>query len=152
MAELLSIDEAIRAVLARVTPLPVERVSLADAAGRILAEAAHAAVDLPPFPSSAMDGFAVRAADTPGCLPVVERVAAGRPASRPLAAGEAMGIATGGVVPEGADAVVPIERVVTDDSQVDIPEATDAGTNVRLRGGDVRSGEVVVLAGMRARA
>ena len=58
-----------------------------------------------------MDGFAVRAADTPGRLPVVARIAAGHPAPRPLEAGEAMGIATGGVVPEGADAVVPIEML-----------------------------------------
>ena len=81
---------------------------------------ARAVVDLPPFASSAMDGFAVRAADTPGRLPVVARIAAGRPAARPLAPGEAMGIATGGVVPEGADAVVPIERVevLGDDGRV----------------------------------
>ena len=142
-------DEALRAVLARVEPLPAERVPLERGAGRVLAEDALALVDLPPFPSSAMDGFAVRAADTPGLLPVVERVAAGRPASRPLAAGEAMGIATGGVVPEGADAVVPIERVTADDSQVEIPDGTSAGVNVRPRGGDVRAGDVVVPAGVR---
>jgi molybdopterin molybdotransferase len=96
-----------------------------------------------------MDGFAVRAADTPGSLPVVERVAAGRPAQRRLAAGEAMGIATGGVVPEGADAVVPIERVTATDGQVDVPEATAAGVNVRPRGGDVAAGAEVVVAGVR---
>ena len=62
-----------------------------------------ALVDLPPFASSAMDGFAVRAADLPGTLPVVERIAAGRPAQRALEAGEAMEISTGGVVPAGAD-------------------------------------------------
>jgi molybdopterin molybdotransferase len=71
----------------------------------VLAEPARAAVDLPPFASSAMDGFAVRSADTPGTLIVVDRIAAGRPAGQALAAGEAMGIATGGVVPDGADAV-----------------------------------------------
>jgi molybdopterin molybdotransferase len=144
-----SVEEALRAVLARVEPLPAERVPLERAAGRVLAEDALALVDLPPFPSSAMDGFAVRAADTPGRLPVVERVAAGRPASRALVAGEAMGIATGGVVPEGADAVVPIERVTADDSQVEIPDATSSGANVRPRGGDVRDGHVVVPAGVR---
>jgi molybdopterin molybdotransferase len=96
-----------------------------------------------------MDGFAVRAADTPGSLPVVERVAAGRPASQALEAGEAMGIATGGVVPEGADAVVPIERVTATDGRVEIPDATAAGVNVRPRGGDVAAGAVVVVAGVR---
>jgi molybdopterin molybdotransferase len=149
MAELLSVKEALAAVLARAEPRPAEPVPLQGASGRVLAEAARALVDLPPFPSSAMDGFAVRAADTPGRLRVVERVAAGRPASRALDAGEAMGIATGGVVPEGADAVVPIERVTTVDGQVEIPDATAAGVNVRPRGGDVAAGSVVVASGVR---
>jgi molybdopterin molybdotransferase len=96
-----------------------------------------------------MDGFAVRAADTPGRLPVVARVAAGRPAPRPLEPGEAMGIATGGVVPDGADAVVPIERVTAEDDWVEVPEAASEGANARPRGGDVSSGSVVVGAGTR---
>jgi molybdopterin molybdotransferase len=149
LSGLLTIEEAQRRVLARVQPLPAERVALADAAGRVLAEPARAAVDLPPFPSSAMDGFAVRAADTPGTLPVAERVAAGRPASRPLAAGEAMGIATGAVVPEGADAIVPVEVVVDHGERVEIAEAATAGAHVRPRGGDVRAGDEVVAAGSR---
>ncbi|HEV8099035.1 MAG TPA: hypothetical protein VGP56_07795, partial [Gaiellaceae bacterium] len=83
MAELLTLEQAQRLVLERVSPLPSEPVALERAGGRVLAEAARAVIDLPPFPSSAMDGFAVRAADTPGTLPVVFRIAAGRPASRP---------------------------------------------------------------------
>jgi molybdopterin molybdotransferase len=149
MAELLSVNEALEAVLGRAEPLDAEPIALAEASERVLAEDARALVDLPPFPSSAMDGFAVRAADTPGRLPVVERIAAGRPASRALEAGEAMGIATGGVVPEGADAVVPIERVTTDDGQVEIAEPAASGANVRPRGGDVAVGAVVVPAGVR---
>ncbi len=149
MAELLSVDAALQAVLAHVATLPAERVPLAEAAGRVLASPARALVDLPPFPSSAMDGFALRAADTPGRLPVVARVAAGRPAPRALEDGEAMGIATGGVVPEGADAVVPIERVTVDGDLVEIPEAASANANVRPRGGDVAAGAVVVDAGVR---
>ena len=149
MAELLSVDEALQAVLARARPLAAERVALRDAAGRVLAAPAKALTDLPPFPSSAMDGYAVRAADTPGRLPVVDRVAAGRPASRPLAEGEAMGIATGGVVPDGADAVVPIERVEVHAEAVEIPDAASVGANVRPRGGDVVAGAVVVPAGVR---
>ena len=86
------------------------------AAGRVTREPVRALVDLPPFASSAMDGFAVRAADLPGTLPVVERIAAGRPAPRPLDAGEAMAISTGGVVPDGADSVIPIEYVVQHDN------------------------------------
>ena len=149
MADLISVDEALRAVLARAEPLEAERVRLDVAAGRVLARPALAVVDLPPFASSAMDGFAVRAADTPGRLPVVARIAAGRPAERPLAQGEAMGIATGGVVPEGADAVVPIERVEVLGDAVEFSEAAEPGGNVRPAGGDVSAGDVVVEAGTR---
>ena len=146
---LLSIDEAIDLILSRVTPLEAEDVTLAAAVGRVTTEQAHAVVDLPPFPSSAMDGFALRAADTPGTLPIVARVAAGRPAPRPLAAGEAMAIATGGVVPEGADSVVPIELVTEGDSAVAVPGNVAQGDNVRRRGGDLRAGDVVVEPGVR---
>ena len=149
MAELLSIEDARRRVLERVRRLPAERIPLEAAAGRILAEPAAALVDLPPFPSSAMDGFALRSSDTPGRLPVVARIAAGRPADRPLRAGEAMAIATGGVVPEGADAVVPIERVVHEDNIVEVPDDVPAGAHVRPTGGDVRAGSTVAAAGTR---
>jgi molybdopterin molybdotransferase len=149
VAELLPLEEAIAEVLARATLLPSENVPLAEARGRVLAEPARAAVDLPPFASSAMDGFAVRSTDTPGTLVVVERIAAGRPAGRALAAGEAMGIATGGVVPEGADAVVPIEDVVDHDNSVEIPSDVVSAANVRPRGGDGGEGEEVVAAGNR---
>ena len=152
MRPLLSLDEAIARVLAHVEPLPPEDVPVREAFGRVLAEDARAVVDLPPFPSSAMDGFAVRAGDTPGRLPVVARVAAGRPAERPLGAGEAMAIATGGVVPEGADAVIPVEYVVEHDNEVEIPEAAKGGANVRPRGGDVGAGSVLVPAGTRLAA
>src|ERR687896_1397519 len=101
VAALLSLEEAQRRILERVVPLPLERVELAEAAGRVLAEPATARVDLPPFDASAMDGFAVRVEDTPGRLRVGERIAAGRPASRLLEAGEAMGIATGAPGPAG---------------------------------------------------
>src|SRR5215468_6646048 len=120
VSELLVFEEALAKVLERVERLPVERVPLAEAAGRVLAQPAAAAVDLPPFPSSAMDGFAVRAADTPGSLPVADSSAAGRPASGPLGAGAAIAIATGAVVPDGADAVVPIEDVLHLDNKVEI--------------------------------
>ena len=106
VADPVSVEDALAHVLSRAKPLPGEPVAIAEAAWRVLAEDARAAVDLPRFPSSAMDGFALRAADTPGTLPIVAHVAAGKPAPRPLGAAEAMGIATGGVVPEGADAVV----------------------------------------------
>jgi molybdopterin molybdotransferase len=147
--ELLSIDDALARILERVEPLSAEDVPIEEAAGRVVSEPVKALVDLPPFPSSAMDGFAVRAADTPGTLPVVARIAAGRPAERQLQPGEAMGIATGGVVPDGADAVIPIEYVVEHDNSVEIPQGAEAGENVRPRGGDVESGEEIVSVGSR---
>jgi molybdopterin molybdotransferase len=149
MAELLSVQEALARVLGRVRPLAAEDVPVAEAGGRVLAQEARAVVDLPPFASSAMDGFAVRSADTPGRLPVVGRIAAGGPSGRPLAAGEAMAIATGGVVPEGADAVIPIEYVVEYDNEVEIRDAVARGVNVRPRGGDVHEGDAVAAAGVR---
>ena len=147
--ELLSIDDAIALVLAHVTPLDAEEVALGDAAGRVTAEPARSQVDLPPFPSSAMDGFAIRAADAPGTLRVVGSVAAGRPAERPIAAGEAMGISTGGVVPDGADSVVPVEVVEERKGVVVIEGNVASGDNVRPRGGDLRAGEVVIDEGVR---
>src|SRR5919108_456329 len=149
VASLLSIEEAQSLILERVPPPEVETVRLGDAAGRVTAEAAPSRVDLPPFDSSAMDGFAVRSGDTPGRLPIADRIAAGRPAARELRAGEAMAIATGGAVPPGADAVIPIEHVVEHDNEVEIGERVQAGASVRPRGGDLRFGETVVEAGVR---
>jgi molybdopterin molybdotransferase len=142
-------EEAQRLALERARPLPSERVPLAEAAGRVLAAAAAASVDLPPFDASAMDGFAVRAADTPGRLRVAFRIAAGRPAPGPLHEGEAMAIATGGAVPAGADAVIPIEYVVDCDNEVEIEKRVERGAHVRPRGGDVARGRPVVDAGVR---
>jgi molybdopterin molybdotransferase len=152
VAQLLSIEEALALVLERARPLAAERVLLADAAGRYLAAPAASVVDLPPFRSSAMDGFAIRAADAPGTLPVAERVAAGRPAERALQPGEAFAISTGGVVPEGADAVVPIEDVVERDNTIEISRPVVQNDNVRPVGGDIRAGETVVGAGVRVGA
>jgi molybdopterin molybdotransferase len=152
MAELLSLAEAQARVLERVQPLDGETVSVAEAAGRVVVDDARALVDLPPFASSAMDGFALHAADTPGRLPVVGRIAAGVPADRPLGRGEAMAIATGGVVPDGADAVIPLEYVVDHDNEIEIADAVVQNDNIRPRGGDVAADEVVVAAGDRLRA
>jgi molybdopterin molybdotransferase len=146
---LLTIEEALSLVLTHARPLPSEPVPVSAAAGRILAEPAHAAAALPPFPSSAMDGFAIRAADAPGVLPVVLRIAAGRPATRALQPGEAMGIATGAPVPDGADTVVPLERVVDHGNSVAVPADVRAGENVRPRGSDVAEGEEIVPSGRR---
>src|SRR4051794_12603342 len=141
--DILTIDDALRLVLAQAGVLDAESVDIRQAAGRVLAVDAAATVDLPPFDSSAMDGYAVRAADTPGVLRVVGHSAAGRPADVALRAGEAIEISTGAVVPDGADAVVPVERTTPGVTV----EAVGPGENVRPRGGDVRAGETVAQAG-----
>lgn len=149
---LLTLDDALALILERVSAVRSEQVPVTEALGRVLREPAVARTDLPPFASSAMDGFAVRAADTPGVLPVASRVAAGSPSSGPLPANSAVAIATGGVVPEGADAVVPVELLVDHGDRVEIPEKAVVGRHVRPRGGDVHQGEPVLETGTRIRA
>jgi molybdopterin molybdotransferase len=149
---LISVDEAQRIVLECAKRLDAERVPIERAAGRVLAEPVAALVDLPPFPSSAMDGYALRAEDTataPTRLPIVARIAAGSPADRSLAPGEAMAISTGATVPEGADAVVPLELVEESDDAIDVPEPVAQGANVRERAGDVSAGDIVLEPGAR---
>ncbi|HJQ74034.1 MAG TPA: hypothetical protein VJ814_04055, partial [Gaiellaceae bacterium] len=144
MASLLTFEEAQERVLGFARPLPAEPVPIAEAAGRVAAEDARALVDLPPFASSAMDGFAMRAADLPATLPIVGESAAGRPYEGRLEPGSAVAISTGAVVPEGADAVVPVERVVQTENKVEIAQVPEPGAHVRPRGGDVATGELVV--------
>jgi molybdopterin molybdotransferase len=149
VAGLIPYDEALALVLRRAAPLAGEPVQLGQAAGRVLAEPATAAVDLPPFRSSAMDGYAVRVADlaaVPVTLPVADESAAGSP-SGPLPEGAAIRIATGGVVPEGADAVVQQELTSTADGAVAIEQAVGPGENIREPGRDVRTGETVLEPG-----
>jgi molybdopterin molybdotransferase len=150
LADLTSVEDAIALVLERAEPLPAEPVALHDAVGLVLAEDAVARTDLPPFRSSAMDGFAVvarDAADVPVTLPLAGESAAGHPASGPLSSGSAMRIATGAVVPEGADAVVPKERADLDGDAVTVNAAPQVGAHIREPGRDVRAGAVVLSAG-----
>ncbi|HEX5174926.1 MAG TPA: gephyrin-like molybdotransferase Glp [Gaiellaceae bacterium] len=149
MASLLTLEEAQERVLGLARPLSAESVPITAAAGRVAAEDARARVDLPPFASSAMDGFAVRAADLPGTPRISGESAAGRPFARRLEPGSAVAISTGAVVPEGADAVVPIERVVIIANTVEITASVESGVHIRPRGGDLAAGEVVVAAGER---
>ena len=148
MAPLLTLEEAQERVLGHTRRLSVESVPIAGAGGRVTAEDVRARVDLPPFASSAMDGFAVRAADLPGTLRIVGESAAGSPFGGPLEAGTAVAISTGAVVPEGADAVVPIENVGRQDNTVSITGSSEPGAHVRPRGGDVAAGEIVVPTGV----
>ena len=146
----LSIDDALALVLARVTPLEAEDVPIGAAVGRVLAEAASSLIDLPPFDSSAMDGYAVRAEDTPGRVRAIGQSAAGRPFDGTLAAGEAVAISTGAVVPEGAGAVVPVEESRVEEDVV-VLAAAAPGAHIRPRGGDAAAGSIIAAAGTRLR-
>jgi molybdopterin molybdotransferase len=154
--DLIEIEDAQRAVLERVAPLTAEDVPLDDALGRVLAEAVLSADDVPGFDNSAMDGFAVRAADTTGAstesparLVHVGESRAGAPSKRPLAAGEAIAISTGAMVPDGADAVVRVEDTHSDDGAVEIAVEVEPGRDIRRAGEDIRSGSVVLEPGVQ---
>jgi molybdopterin molybdotransferase len=148
---LLEIGEAWELVAAACpSPLPAETVPLGDALGRVAAEDASSAVDLPPFDRSALDGYAVVAADTlvPCPLDVVGELAAGEVAQSPLSAGRAMGITTGAALPSGADAVLRVEDAVVDGGRVTPAGPIAVGTAVRYRGEDVARGDVLARAGV----
>jgi molybdopterin molybdotransferase len=143
--QLISIDEARKRVLAEVKPLAPSAVPLADALGRVLREDAVAAEDLPPFDASAMDGFAVPDRHA-GRLRIAGESRAGTPVPGPLVPGTCLRVSTGAVVPVGAFAVVPVERVEELGEEVEVPE-TDEAQNIRRAGEDLRRGEVAIAAG-----
>ena len=143
---LISLADARAAVLDAVrSPLGGETVGVTEALGRVVAEDVSAPHELPPFDNSAMDGFAVVAGPA-RALEVVGESRAGSPAARALRSEEAIRISTGAVVPEGADAVVPVERAEVSGAGVAVPETTP-GENVRRAGEDVHAGETVLRAG-----
>jgi molybdopterin molybdotransferase len=141
---LLSVADALDRVLSGAVPLPAENVPLLQAHGRALAADVVALRTQPPANVSAMDGYAVRAADVariPARLKLVGEVAAGRPFDRPIGAGEAARIFTGGVLPAGADTVVIQENTTRESDDVVVQAATASGKNVRVEGLDFRSGD-----------
>ena len=145
-----SIDEARAAVLEHASVLGREDVDLDDALGRTLASDARAPNDVPPFAASAMDGFAIRAADTAGGvaeLRVVGEAKAGTAAGVRVEQRTAVRISTGAPIPDGADAVVPQELTSTDGDVVRLEAPVATGRHVRLAGEDIRAGELVVPAG-----
>jgi molybdopterin molybdotransferase len=146
---MISIDEALELVLDGLLPLGVERVPLAEAAGRVAAEPAASAVDLPPFDRSAMDGYAVRAADTaPGvALRLAGGVAAGEVATAELEPGTAARVSTGAALPPGADTVLQSELAEEQDGRVTPARSLAPGTHVRYRGEDLHAGFVLAEPG-----
>lgn len=138
-------------MLARAEPLAAETATVAEADGRVLAETITATRDQPPFDASAMDGWAVKRADVghEATLTIVGESAAGRGHEPVLQAGEAVRIFTGAPVPAGADLVVIQENATREGELVRMGPAGDASTNIRPRGGDFRSGAVLLEAGVR---
>lgn len=149
---LMPVADALAAVLNGAAGLATEAVALEDAHGRVLARDLAALRTQPPQAMSAMDGYAVRAADAatvPARLTVIGEIAAGRPAKLSLGLGQALRIFTGGVIPDGADAVVIQEDTVRDGDQVTITEAARPGRHIRPAGVDFTEGETLLHAGHR---
>jgi molybdenum cofactor synthesis domain-containing protein len=144
---LVDVGDAAELVLERTPVLGTERIPLVDCHGRVLAEDLIATAPLPAFPSSAVDGYAVRAADAARSLRVVGESAAGRPFEHSVEPGTAIRILTGGVLPEGADCVVMVEDVEVGGEVVKVPAGLVAGQNFHAPGADLRAGESVLQAG-----
>jgi molybdopterin molybdotransferase len=147
-----SVDDYLDEILAAITPLPPRDLSLAQAYGAVLAADVTAQWALPAFDNSAMDGYAVRAADVAGApvtLPVDGEIAAGDTGARELAPGTCIRIMTGAAMPAGADAVVQVELTDAGIQLVEIREAVAAGASVRLRGGDAAPGDLLLADGAR---
>ncbi|MCL7939141.1 molybdopterin molybdotransferase MoeA [Halomonas sp. ATCH28] len=151
MAELQSVEAALVALLRDVAATPPETLPCDEAAGRVLAEAIEARLDVPSFDNSAMDGYALNHRDAGKRLPVSQRITAGSPAT-PLAPGSCARIFTGGEIPPGADCVVMQERVEVAAELAAIPPDIPAGDNIRRRGRDVASGDRLLPAGERLEA
>ena len=156
---MISVIEARDAILDRIRPLGVERVDIASARGRVLAEDVHATRNQPPWDNSAMDGYAVRAADTvpaspdnPAELEIIEDLPAGYVAKRSVGPGQATHIMTGAPVPDGADTIVRAERTTrVDERRVHILEPVESGTDLRKAGEDICEGDLIIPSGMLIR-
>lgn len=127
----------------------VESVALDDALDRVTAHDVLSPVDLPLFRNSQMDGYAVRAADLPATLPIVGEVAARPSDPPPLGPGTTVKIMTGAVIPEGADAIVPVERTTVSGVEVTFTTSPAVGEYVRDRGSDTQAGDELLRAGVR---
>jgi len=150
----LSVEEALEQILSRVDRLGSEGVELLACLGRVLAERIPARFNIPPWPNSSMDGYALRADDTreaspgnPVELEVVGTIPAGSVAGQPLRAGQVFRIFTGAPLPGGADSVIPQEEVRVQDGRIRVPRPVAEGEFVRPRGEDLRAGETALEVG-----
>jgi molybdopterin molybdotransferase len=151
---MLSVDEALAVIASRVPQGPVEAVPLENAAGRVLAREVRSDVDWPPFDTSAMDGYAVRLEDVSPGRVMPERpalVAAGAAPPSPITPGQAVRVMTGAPIPQGTEAIVPVERAVRTPEGVRFEARPEAGAHIRRRGESVRAGTALLAAGSRLR-
>ena len=143
---MLTLEEARARILEGAPVTHGEHIALADAVGRVLVESrVVAAVDVPPFANSAMDGFAIRSTDAPGRLRLIGESPAGTAEAPPVEEGTAVRIMTGGPIPAGADAVVPLEDASEDGAIVTVPRHIEGGAHVRATGHDTRSGAEICV-------
>jgi molybdopterin molybdotransferase len=151
---MISVDEALRKVLSKIKVLSPVELPILQSLGLVLAEDIISSENIPPFSNAAMDGYAVKAADTKGAtkkepviLKVVEDIAAGHIPHSTLGRGEAVGIMTGALIPEGADAVIMVEDTERLNNEVRVFRQVQEGENIRPVGEDVKAGEVVIRKG-----
>ncbi len=152
---MISVDEARARILAAITPVGSERVPVEQSHGRVLAADVIANITQPPSTVSAMDGYALRAADiakVPAALTRIGEAPAGGSYSGSVGPGETVRIFTGGPVPDGADTVIMQENTLADGDSITINETAEQGHNVRPQGLDFSSGEVMITAGRRLTA
>src|SRR5690242_8078728 len=145
-----SVDSYLSEIIAAITPLPPEDLALTQAEGAVLAEDATSDWALPGFDNSAMDGYAVMAADVAGAsednpvtLPVDAEVAAGDTAAHAIAPGHCVKIMTGALLPAGADAIIPVEWTDDGRQRVRISRSAEAGNAIRRAGDDAQAGDLL---------
>ena len=145
---MLSVDQAIEAILARCHPLPARSTPLSEALGQVLAEPIFADIDLPPFDKALMDGYAVRSTDLADSVErrfrIVEEITAGRLPTLPVLENEATRIMTGAPLPSGADAVVMVERSRMEGNDVVLHGPVRPGLNRLTRGREMKAGELLL--------
>jgi molybdopterin molybdotransferase len=151
---MITVDEALDKILSNIYPLGLEKVSILDALGRVMAEDIHANRDIPPLDNSAMDGYALKfedvqkaSPDHPVRLEVIEDLPAGFISKKKLERGKSIRIMTGAPIPKGADAVIPVEETKKEDGFVLIFKAAGLGENIRKSGEDVKKGDRVISQG-----
>jgi molybdopterin molybdotransferase len=149
---LITVAQARESVLEGIEPLDPEPVAIDDALGRVLADDVRATEDVPPFPCSAMDGYAILAGDSGRRLTIVGESRAGTPATGRLGEGEGIRVSTGAAIPAGATAVIPQEEVSREADEIETRAAATTGQHVRGAGEDMRAGALQLTAGTRLRA